>query len=44
MDNFVGDFQRPTDITRDSLRANLEFEDYVNKTEVSPVGISFNKD
>jgi hypothetical protein len=44
MDNFVGDFQRPNDITRDSLRANLEFEDYGNKDEVSPVGMSFNKD
>lgn len=44
MDNYVADIQRPNDITRDSVRANLEFEDYGNKDKVSPEGMSFNKD
>lgn len=43
MDNFIGDTQRPNDITRDSLRANIEFEDYGNKEEASPVDNTFNK-
>ena len=43
MDNFLGDTQRPNDITRDSLRANIEFEDYCNKEEASPVDNTFNK-